>query len=114
MKSLRSFFVESMDRSRSIGLFPLFDELILIVIAILSSVCTLALAFLLRFLIALQRDVSGVHVLPHLRVQSVRRIGAMRNHPDRVVPDNREMASSLHNSYNSLLGEVNDWGARSR
>jgi hypothetical protein len=40
----------------------------LIIVAVLTSVGTLAVAFLLRFLYALQQDSETITVAPHLRV----------------------------------------------
>ena len=43
-----------------------------IIVATFTSISTLAVAFLLRFLIALQNDTKSIFVAPHLRV-NVRR-----------------------------------------
>lgn len=38
-------------------------------VAVFASISTLAVAFLLRFLLALRRDAKPVFVAPHLRVE---------------------------------------------
>jgi hypothetical protein len=55
------------------GSFPKFEELAVVLIAVLSSVCTMAVVFFLRFMLALRKDLIGVSALPHLRVEAVKR-----------------------------------------
>lgn len=85
MTSLWTFFAEPTCSGRIIPLRS--KEIALTTIAILTAVCTLVIAFLLRFLIAMVLDRNSISVLPHLRVEIAHEFAvAQTSHQETELP----------------------------
>jgi hypothetical protein len=55
--------------SQTIRRFRFSQALAMMIVAVFTSISTLAIAFLLRFLFALLSDIESASVAPHLRVE---------------------------------------------